>query len=184
MWLDHQFVGIICYNVHVYHIYILNQSQCQHANKEALSNSNVCNRKEILYNTERLIIKTPLPIILAFWFFWVSQFLTSEELCWHLFCEGSNLSQIQRCHVPIIKWNKVKYMYKSLISKYIIQIWRKTTQKEVRNLLQWHLDLIYESWLKGIPLKLFHWEAFQPVISFPRNSTREAFIFKQQNLIL
>lgn len=127
------------------HIYskLFAMSACCISNKEALSNSNVCNRKEILYNTERLIIKTPLPIILAFWFFWVSQFLTSEELCWHLFCEGSNLSQIQRCHVPIIKWNKVKYMYKSLISKYIIQIWRKTTQKEVNKLQETYYNDIW-----------------------------------------
>lgn len=127
------------------HIYskLFAMSACCISNKEALSNSNVCNRKEILRNTERLIFKTPLPIISAFWFFWVSQFLTSEELCWHLFCEGSNLSQIQRCHVPIIKWNKVKYMYKSLISKYIIQIWRKTTQKEVNKLQETYYNDIW-----------------------------------------
>lgn len=57
-----------------------------------------------------------------------------------------------------------------------------------RYLLQWHLDLIYESWPKGIPLRLFHWEAFQPVISFPSNIERKAFKKKtqqkQQNLIL
>lgn len=127
---------------HIYSKSIAMSAYCI-SNKEALSNSNVCNRKEILRNTERLIFKTPLPIISAFWFFWVSQFLTSEELCWHLFCEGSNLSQIQRCHVPIIKWNKVKYMYKSLISKYIIQIWRKTTQKEVNKLQETYYNDIW-----------------------------------------
>lgn len=127
------------------HIYskLFAMSACCISNKEALSNSNVCNRKEILRNTERLIFKTPLPIISAFWFFWVSQFLTSEELCWHLFCEGSNLSQIQRCHVPIIKWNKVKYMYKSLILKYIIQIWRKTPQNEVNKLQETYYNDIW-----------------------------------------
>lgn len=129
------------------HIYSksIAMSACCISNKEALSNSNICNRKEILYTciTERLILKTPLPIISAFWFFWVSQFLTSEELCWHLFCEGSNLSQIQRCHVPIIKWNKVKCMYKSLILKYIIQIWRKTPQNEVNKLQETYYNDIW-----------------------------------------
>lgn len=49
-----------------------------------------------------------------------------------------------------------------------------------RNLLQWHLGLTYESWPKGIPLRLFHWEAFQPVISFPSNSTRKAFFLNSK----
>lgn len=49
-----------------------------------------------------------------------------------------------------------------------------------RNLPQWHLGLIYESWPKEIPLKLFHWEAFQPLISFPSNIERKSFKKKQQ----
>lgn len=163
------------------HTNILNHSQC----KDAAWEEAFYAIEEGIFYTLKRIHKSSLLIILAFWFFWVSQFWTSEELCWHLFCEGLNLNQIQRCHVPKIKrfWHdkisfwkftSVKYIYKSLVSKYIFQILRKVTQKEVitRNLPQWHLGLIYESWPKGIPLRLFHWEAFQPVISFPLNSKR------------
>lgn len=81
------------------HTHILNHSQC----KDTAWEEAFYAIEERIFFTLKHIHKSSLLIILAFWFFWVSQFLTSEELCWHLFCEGLNLNQIQRCHVPTIK---------------------------------------------------------------------------------
>lgn len=81
-------------------------------------------------------------------------------------------NQFLKVHICEIQVSHIKVHYSNLKKNHT-----RGGKCITKNLPQWHLGLIYESWLKGIPLMLSHWEAFQPVISFPSNSKIKAFFF-------